>query len=297
MATATKPIAASRAASTVRSRKRYSLLEVSGLYLILIIAVFFSLFPVWYLVTASLRPGQTLFSTNLLNSLVPTQATLANYRYMLFQTDFPIWVRNSLYIALFTTLGALLLATPAAYAFSRFRFPGRSNLLVLFLALQSFPGVMALVPIYLLLQRLGLLNHLGLILAYSAGGLVFNIWNMKGYFDTIPVELGEAALIDGATPTQAFLRVVLPLARPVLAVTAMFGFLGGWNEYIMAQTILNSSKLYTAPVGLFILQGDRSTPWGYFAAGSLMVSLPVMILFLGLQRNLVSGLTVGGTKG
>jgi arabinogalactan oligomer/maltooligosaccharide transport system permease protein len=297
MALATKATTARRADTTITPRQRQSPLETALLYLVLLVTAFFALFPVWYLFTASLRPGQSLFSTNLLNSLFPTEVTGGNYGYMLFQTDFPRWVLNSLYIAILTTIATLGLATPAAYAFSRFRFPGRSNILVLFLALQSFPGVISLVPIFYLLQRVGLLNHAGLILAYSAGALVFNIWNMKGYFDTIPIELGEAALIDGATQTQAFVRVILPLARPVLAITAMFGFLAGWNEYIMAQTILNSSAAYTAPVGLFILQNDRSTPWGYFAAGSLMVSLPVMILFLALQRNLVSGLTVGGTKG
>jgi arabinogalactan oligomer/maltooligosaccharide transport system permease protein len=279
------------------SRRRTSPLEMALVYLILIIAVFFALFPVWFLVTASIRPGQTLFSTNLATALLPTDTTLGNYQYMLTKTDFPIWVRNSFYIAVLTTIATLFIATPAAYAFSRFRFPGRSNLLLLFLALQSFPAVMALVPLYLLLQNLGLLNHAGLILAYSAGALVFNIWNTKGYFDTIPIDLGEAALIDGASPTQAFLRVVLPLARPVLAITALFSFLAGWNEYIMAQTILNSSAAYTAPVGLYILQNDKAVPWGYFAAGSLMVSVPVMILFLALQRNLVSGLTAGGSKG
>jgi arabinogalactan oligomer/maltooligosaccharide transport system permease protein len=277
--------------------RRSSPLEMALVYLILIIAVFFALFPVWFLVTASIRPGQTLFSTNLASALWPTTTTVGNYQYMLTQTDFLLWIRNSFYIAVLTTIATLFIATPAAYAFSRFRFPGRSNMLLLFLALQSFPAVMALVPLYLLLQRLGLLNHAGLILAYSAGALVFNIWNMKGYFDTIPIDLGEAALIDGATPTQAFLRVVLPLARPVLAITALFSFLAGWNEYITAQTILNSSAEYTAPVGLFILQNDKSVPWGYFAAGSLMVSVPVMILFLSLQRNLVSGLTAGGSKG
>lgn len=297
MAIARKSVTARRSDTTVTARNRQSPLETIGLYAILVLTAFFALFPVWYLFTASLRPGQSLFSTNLLNSLWPSQITSENYAYMLYRTDFPRWVTNSLYIAILTTIATLCLATPAAYAFSRFRFPGRSNLLVLFLALQSFPGVISLVPIFYLLQGAGLLNHAGLILAYSAGALVFNIWNMKGYFDTIPIELGEAALIDGATQTQAFIRVILPLARPVLAITAMFGFLAGWNEYIMAQTILNSSAAYTAPVGLFILQNDRSTPWGYFAAGSLMVSLPVMILFLALQRNLVAGLTVGGTKG
>lgn len=300
MATATDVSRAKRSvpAPTVRVKgRRSSILEMTLVYLILILAVFFALFPVWFLVTASIRPGQTLFSTNLANALWPAATTLGNYQYMLTKTDFLLWIRNSFYIAVLTTIATLFIATPAAYAFSRFRFPGRSNLLLLFLALQSFPAVMALVPLYLLLQRLGLLNHAGLILAYSAGALVFNIWNMKGYFDTIPIDLGEAALIDGATPTQAFLRVVLPLARPVLAITALFSFLAGWNEYITAQTILNSSAEYTAPVGLYILQNDKSVPWGYFAAGSLMVSVPVMILFLSLQRNLVSGLTAGGSKG
>lgn len=300
MATATDASRAKRSVPTAATRvsgRRASALEMALIYLILILAVFFALFPVWFLVTASIRPGQTLFSTNLASALLPTETTLGNYQYMLTRTDFVLWIRNSFYIAVLTTIATLFIATPAAYAFSRFRFPGRSNLLLLFLALQSFPAVMALVPLYLLLQTLGLLNHAGLILAYAAGALVFNIWNMKGYFDTIPIDLGEAALIDGATPTQAFLRVVLPLARPVLAITALFSFLAGWNEYIMAQTILNSSAEYTAPVGLFILQNDKAVPWGYFAAGSLMVSVPVMILFLSLQRNLVSGLTAGGSKG
>ncbi len=157
--------------------------------------------------------------------------------------------------------------------------------------------MLALVPIYLLLQRLSLLNHGGLLLAYSSGALVFSIWNMKGYFDTLPTELVDAALIDGASPTQAFLRVMLPLARPVLAVTSMFGFMSGWNEFIVAQTILNRSELFTAPVGLVGMQVDRSVPWGYFAAGSLIVSVPVMLFFLLVQRSLVSGLAAGGVKG
>ena len=296
MATARK-VMPSRTALTRRSLRGASPLEMVLLYLVILVAVFFAVFPVWFLVTASIRPGQTLFSTDLAGALWPSQVTMENYQHMLGETKFPLWIRNSLYIAALTTVLTLALATPAAYAFSRFRFPGRAGWLTLFLALQSFPGVMALVPIYLLLQTLGLLNHLGLILAYSAGALVFNIWNMKGFFDTIPIELGEAALIDGASPTQAFLRVVLPLARPVLAITALFGFLAGWNEYIMAQTIVNSTDLYTAPVGLFLTQNDKSQPWGYFAAGSLIVSVPVMVLFLGVQRNLIAGLAAGGVKG
>jgi arabinogalactan oligomer/maltooligosaccharide transport system permease protein len=297
MAVAAQRVPKNRRERASGSVQRQSPLEVAALYLVLILVVFFALFPVWFLFTASIRPGQTLFSTNLATALFPTDVTLENYRYMLTQTPFLTWLRNSLFVATLTTIGALCLATPAAYGFSRFRLPGKQGWLILFLALQSFPGVMALVPLYLLANQLNLLSHWGLILAYSAGGLVFNIYNMKGYFDTIPIDLGEAAMIDGATPTQAFIRVVLPLARPVLAVTALFGFIGGWSEYIMAQTFLSSEQQYTVPVGLFILQNDKSVPWGRFAAGALMVSLPVMILFLALQRNLVSGLTAGGSKG
>lgn len=280
------------------ARWRRPVLPALGLrYLVIVLGLAFALFPVWFLVTASLRPGQTLFSTTLAGSLWPSSLTLENYRYILIQTQFPIWIRNSTYIALFSSLATLALATPAASAYSHFRFRTRSALLTVLLALQAFPPVLALVPIYPLLQRLSLLNHGGLILAYSSGALVFSIWNMKGYFDTLPTEFVDAALIDGASRTQAFLRVILPLARPVLAVTAMFGFMSGWNEFIVAQTILNRSELFTAPVGLVGMQVDRSIPWGYFAAGSLIVSVPVMLFFLLVQRNLVSGLATGGVKG
>lgn len=297
MATVTQIRTTEQARAAKRARRRQELVESILLHGAILVAVFFALFPIWYLVTASIRPGQTLFSTNIITALFPEEVTLENFNYILTQTLFPRWILNSLYIATLTTIFTLLIATPAAYAFSRFRFPMRSGLLVLFLALQSFPAVIALVPMYLLLQRLELLNHAGLILIYSAGALVFNIWNMKGFFDTIPIELGEAALIDGATPTQAFIRVVLPLARPALAITALFGFMAGWNEYIVAQTVANSERAFTVMVGLYGLQVDKSTPWGYFAAGSLLVSIPVMALFLAVQRHLVSGLTVGSVKG
>ncbi|MBA3534200.1 MAG: ABC transporter permease subunit [Ardenticatenales bacterium] len=142
-----------------------------------------------------------------------------------------------------------------------------------------------------------LLNHWGLILAYTAGALVFTIWNMKGYFDTIPYDLEEAAMIDGATPTGAFIRVILPISTPGLAITALFGFLAGWNEFVFANVILQREALYTLPVGLFGMQENFRTPWGYFAAASLMTAIPVMIMFFIAQRYLVGGLTVGGVKG
>jgi arabinogalactan oligomer/maltooligosaccharide transport system permease protein len=217
---------------------------------------------------------------------------------MLTQTELPLWIWNSLKVAAVTTVLTLLITVSAAYALSRFRFRGRGMLLGGMLALQAFPGFLSIIAFYLILNRLGLTNtHTGLILIYSSTAIVFNVWNMKGYFDTIPIDLEEAAMIDGCTPTQAFIRIMLPLARPSLAVTALFGFLAGWNEYIFAQTLLFDEKMYTAPVGIFALQDSYRQPWGWFAASSLIVSVPVVILFLYLQRSLISGLSAGGVKG
>jgi len=276
--------------------KRQSPATLALLYGILLIGVIFSVFPIYFVVQAALRPGNQLYSTEL--QLLPTNATLENFRYVLTQLPLPRWIWNSLKVAGLTTVATLFITVTAGYAVSRFRFRGRGALLTGMLAIQSFPSLLALVAYYLILVNFGLTNsHLGLILVYSSLSIVFNVWNLKGYFDTIPVDLEEAAMIDGATATQAFIRVMLPLARPVLAITALFGFLTGWNEYIIAQTLLFDESMYTAPVGIFALQDGYRNPWGWFAASALIVSVPVVILFLYLQRNLISGLAAGGVKG
>lgn len=269
------------------------------LYAILVIAIVFALYPIWFTVLASLRPGGRLFTLQLSGMFLPTQVTLENYRVMLFDKPFPTWIVNSLFIAGLTTIGCVTLATSGAFAFSRFDFVGREAGLVLFLALQAFPGVLALVAIAVILTRMGLYgNRWGLILAYTTGTLVFTTWNLKGYFDTIPIEMEESAMIDGAGPVQSFIRIALPLARPALATTALFGFMAGWNEYVMAQVLLAGQEAsYTLPIGLAQMANDISVPWGQYAAGSLIVSVPVVILFLWLQRYLEAGLTMGGVKG
>jgi arabinogalactan oligomer/maltooligosaccharide transport system permease protein len=270
-------------------------------HLILIVTIILVLFPVYFIIQASIRPGQALYTTEL--SLLPQNPTLDNYRYMLFERPFPQWMRNSLIVALFTTFLTLIVATSAAYAFSRWRFVSRNAWLMIFLALQAFPAVLTLVPIFQILATISrstpvnLLNLSGLILAYTSGALVFTIWNMKGFFDTIPYDMEEAALIDGCSPTQAFLRVILPISTPGLAITALFGFLAGWNEFPMANVILQRETLYTLPVGLYGLQDNYRVPWGWFAAGSIMAAIPVMIMFFIAQRYLVGGLTAGGVKG
>ena len=270
-------------------------------HLILIVTIILVLFPVYFIIQASIRPGQALYTTEL--SLLPQNPTLDNYRYMLFERPFPQWMRNSLIVALFTTFLTLIVATSAAYAFSRWRFVSRNAWLMIFLALQAFPAVLTLVPIFQILATISrstpvnLLNLSGLILAYTSGALVFTIWNMKGFYDTIPYDMEEAALIDGCSPTQAFLRVILPISTPGLAITALFGFLAGWNEFPMANVILQRETLYTLPVGLYGLQDNYRVPWGWFAAGSIMAAIPVMIMFFIAQRYLVGGLTAGGVKG
>jgi arabinogalactan oligomer / maltooligosaccharide transport system permease protein len=265
-------------------------------YAILVVGTVFAVFPIYFVFQAALRPGNQLYSTEL--RLIPTDATLDNFRYVLTQIPLPVWLWNSIKVATATTIATLLITVPGAYALSRFTFRGRASILTSLLALQAFPAALALPAFYLILLRLGLLNsHIGLILIYAAGATAFNIWNIKGYFDTIPLDLAEAAMIDGATPTQAFLLVMLPLVRPVLAVTALFGFLAGFSDFILANTVLFDEQLYTAPVGVFGLQDGYRNPWGWFAACALIIALPVTLLFLYLQRHLVSGLSAGGVKG
>ena len=265
-------------------------------YAILVLGAFFAIFPIYFVLQASLRPGQQLYTTEL--QLFPQDATLANFQYVLTQIPLLTWLRNSIFISAATTIATMLLTVPAGYALSRFTFRGRGGILQSLLALQAFPAALALPAFYLILLRLNLLNsHLGLIFIYAAGGTAFNIWNIKGYFDTIPIELAEAATIDGASMTQAFVLVMLPLARPVLAVTALFGFLAGFSDFILANTVLFDEAKYTAPVGVFGLQEGYRNPWGWFAASALIIALPITLLFLYLQRHLVGGLSAGGVKG
>lgn len=206
---------------------------------------------------------------------------------------------NSVLISLGTTLLGVFFAATAAYAFSRFRFPGRQVGMMTFLVVQMFPATLLMIPLYIILSKLGLLNSvLGLILVYSTTAIPFCVWMLKGYFDTIPRELEEAALIDGASRIRIFYTIVLPLARPALAVVALFSFMTAWNEYILAATFLNREETYTLPVLLKSYVGEHgSANWGAFAAGAVLVSIPIVALFYALQKHLVSGLTAGGVKG
>jgi arabinogalactan oligomer/maltooligosaccharide transport system permease protein len=276
-----------------------SLLAKILMYAILVLMTLFALYPIWFAILASGRPGDRLYTLNLAGMFVPTEWTWDNYQVLFTEKPFLIWIKNSLVIAGSTAVAALFLGTSAAFAFSRFKFRGREAGLIVFLAIQAFPGILALVPIAQILSALGGYGKSwGLIIAYMAGTLVFVTWNLKGYFDTIPIDLEEAGMIDGCGPIQSFVHIALPLARPALAVTALFGFMAGWGEFFLANILLPApDEIKTVMVGMFQMAGEVSVPWGQFAAGAVFVIIPIVLVFLWLQRYLEAGLTVGGVKG
>jgi arabinogalactan oligomer / maltooligosaccharide transport system permease protein len=278
--------------------KQKSTVELVVTHTILIVACAVVLYPVLWVVKMALSPSQA-FSMSL--NPLPTEVTLSNFEHLMFKESGGLFFRqlfNSVVVAAATTVVGVLLSCTAAYAFSRFRFPGRTVGLASFLITQMFPGVVMAIPLYILLDNLSLLNSLtGLILVYSTTSVPFCVWMLKGYFDTIPRDLEEAAIMDGASQWVIFTKVILPLARPAIVVTALFSFMTAWNEFILAATFLSDESMFTLPVVLQRFVGDYSTQWGYFAAGAIVVSVPVMALFFKLQKYLVGGLTAGAVKG
>ena len=255
-------------------------------------AVAFVVLPILWILDVALSPGNSL-GGGFFDSV-----TMEHFNHILSSESFWIWTRNSVIVSIGTTILGLALAIPAGYAFSRFKFRGRDYAMFSFLLVQMFPGVIILVPYFLVLKALGLLNtSVGLILAYSVTALPLCVWMLKGFFDTVPKELEEAALVDGCNQNQVFWRIILPLSLPAVAVTALFSFLAAWNEFLLALTFNTSEEMYTLPVGLASLISSTGQAWGDFAAASLLVSLPVVVLFVIFQRFLIEGLSAGGVKG
>lgn len=278
-----------------------SLPRVLGTHAALVALTGAVLYPVLWVVKLALTPSQS-FSVS--PNPFPEAISLANLATVVSTTSSDgslLFVRqlvNSLVVAGATAAVGVALACTAGYALSRWEFPGKNRLLAGFLLTQMFPGVVMAVPLYLLLDTLHLLDTLtGLVLVYATTSVPFATWNLKGYFDTVPRELEEAAMLDGATRWQTFTRVILPLARPALAVTALFSFMTAWNEFILAATLIGDERAYTLPVVLNGYVGEFGAEWGNFAAGAILVSIPVVALFFFLQKQLVEGLTVGSVKG
>ena len=264
-----------------------------------------------FLLAYTLIPMAWMLSTSLKSQLaalqqppvwIPANPTLEQYRELLspysdLGKQFLLYLRNSLWVSFATTILGVLVAVPAAYAFSRFSFPGKNGLFFTILVRNMFPLVVFLIPLFILMQRLGLVNtHASLIITYLTFGLPLSIWLLKGFYDNIPPQLEQAARIDGATRFQAFFLIVMPLSSPGIIATAIYAFIQAWNEYVYAVTFLNNDRLLTLPPGLQKFFAEYSTNWPGLMAASFIMSVPVVVLFLVLQKYFVRALTEGAIK-
>ena len=268
-----------------------------------VLASLFALYPIPWIISASLSPSNTLVN----QQLIPVGATMDNFQRLFNDPQHPWlrWMGNSLIVCLSTAIITVALTALAAYSFSRFRYRGRRTGLLVILLVQLFPLQLAITALFLMLQQFGKiipaigLNSLGgLILIYCGGALGFNAWLMKGFFDSIPRELDEAALIDGASRFQIFTTVILPLARPILAVIGLLTFIGTYADFILARVMLKSSDNYTLAVGMSLfIREQYNKQWGVFSAAALLGAVPIVLLFFLIQKQLVSGLASGAVKG
>lgn len=279
------------------NRKVKNWLELAVIYLIFLIMAVIIIYPLLWAFGMSLNEGRSLYSS----TMIPENWSLVHYKWLFTdpRSNYLLWYKNSMIVSGFSALFSVIITSLVAYSFSRYDFVGRRTGLYTFLILQMFPVMMAMVALYIFLHLVGLLDTLtGLIIIYVGSQIPFNAWLVKGYLDTIPSELDEAARIDGAGHMTVFLRVILPLAKPILAVVALFNFMTPLFDFILPSIILRSPEKYTIAVGLFNFINDEfSNNFTRFAAGSILIAVPVSIVYLFLQRFLISGLTAGGTKG
>ena len=297
-------------------RKTREIWKQIGLQIFLLSVLFTVMFPMLWIFSMALDPRNIDKPLDL--TIIPPGASLDSFRRVLIEPwallcknpslpetcmTFPKLLVNSLLVSLGVAVFAVAFGASAAYAFSRFQFIGRQAGMLGFIILLMLPASATLAPLYVLLSQVRVAGEalratlLGLAIAYAAGALPFAVWNLKGYFDTVPKELEEAAVIDGATVTQTFFRVIMPLSVPALAVTILFSFMTGWTEFIMAWSFLEDPARFTLAMALRSMVGQFSTPWSDFSAMSILMSVPIVLLFFFLQRYLISGLTVGGVKG
>ena len=274
--------------------------EVGWKHVFAVAIIIYCVFPILYVLSASLNPGGTLTGSNRLFQ------TFSGVHYQdLMNSQFPKWLINSFFVSSLTAIGTVLMAASAAYAFSRFRFKGRRWGLTALLIIRMFPQMLAFIAIFLLLLTLndifpflGLGSRLGLICVYLGGALGANTFLMYGFFNTIPQEIDEAAKIDGATHAQIFWGIIMRLVTPILAVVGLLSFVGTYGEFIVAKTVLAQPEQYTLAVGLYVATADdRTAPWSLFAAGAVLAAIPIIALFMYLQKYIVSGLTAGSVKG
>lgn len=278
-------------------RKVKNWLQLGALHIFYILLCFLSLVPILYALQLSFSGSGGALSSGL--SILPQDFTLDNYRKIITEKPFLRWFSNSAVLAVLTMVIAIGFAVVAAYAFSRYRFRGRTGILKVLLLLNAFSQILSMFALFRLLKEMHMLDtKLGLVIIYAGSMCIFSIWNMKGYFDTIPTEIEEASKIDGASDFQLLWKIVMPLALPAIIVTAVMVLIFVWNEYLFSTTFLLNENSYTLAGGLYQLQSnDYSRSWSMFAAAAILVSLPVLVIFFCIQKYMVSGLTAGGVKG
>ncbi|GCE12820.1 sugar ABC transporter permease [Tengunoibacter tsumagoiensis] len=290
------PAGSTRTTRRPRNQKRVKPLKVVGsisAHVVMIITVLLCILPMLIIISTSFKQPNDVFDLK----LIPAVFTWSNYQYVL-GGAFITWFFNSLKIGALTTVFGVILAAPAAYAVSRWQFFGKQGLLLLFLVTQMFPAVLLIVPLYLLFAQLSLLDNIfGLVVAYATTALPFSVWMLKNFFDAVPKELDEAANVDGLGPFQVFWRIILPLTLPGIAVVAFFNFMTAWNEFMMAFTFLQSDSNLTLAVGIQRFVHNFGADWSYLAAAAVLVTIPVLVIFIWAQRYLVTGLTGGSVKG
>ncbi|GIP17867.1 sugar ABC transporter permease [Paenibacillus montaniterrae] len=272
-------------------------LELTGIYLIVLLMFLIISYPLLWTISLSLNPGSSLFSS----SLIPENWSFVHYNWLFNDpsSNYLLWYKNTLFVATITSIASVVVVAFVAFAFSRYEFVGRKYGIYSFLLLQMFPVLMGMVAIYLLLNTVGLLDSLwGLVIIYIGGGLPMNAFLVKGYFDTIPRDLDESAKIDGAGHFRIFFQILLPLAKPIIAVVALFNFMSPFMDFLLPRIILRSPEKFTLALGLFNFINDKfANNFTRFAAGAVLIAVPIAIVFLFLQRYLISGLADGATKG
>lgn len=278
-------------------RKIKNLLGLTVLNLVFIVLCLTGLIPILYALSLSFSNGSSALSSG--QFFIPQEFTWENYRSILVNEPFLLWLKNSVVLSVGTMIFAMGTAVTASYSFSRFRYKGRKQILRLLLLLNAFPQILSMFAIFRLFKTFHLLNsNIGIVIIYAGSMCIFAIWNMKGYFDTIPVEIEEASKIDGASNFQLLYRIVLPLARPAIIVTAVMVLIFVWNEYLFATTFMMNADHYTLAGGLYQLQSsDYSRSWPLFSAAAILVSMPILVVFFCIQKYMISGLTAGGVKG
>ena len=264
---------------------------------------FFALFPIYLVFLSALSPSGSLQVT----SFIPHTLSLNNFHLLFTSPKIPylVWMKNSIVISGFVAVTSVIIGAASAFAFSRLRFRGKRQGLQLLLLVQMFPAILALSAVYVIMSRvysfaphIGLGTQPGLLLVYLGGAMGVNIWLLKGFVDSIPIELDEAAKVDGASAVQTYWLIFVPLATPVLAVVSLLSFIGTFNEFILARLFLVDMQSRTIAVGLQgFISGQYAQNWGPFAAGSIIASIPIVAIFLSLQKYIISGLTAGSVKG